>query len=139
MTTTKNTADLAVEDNIPSTNTPLVVLPSGVYFRPENLQGMFLTGVSPDIENDPDCEDSVLDHVNHDIFDNVIWPSLYEYVPAFGEIKVKTSWSGFYDMNLLDQNAIIGYHPDIENLVLANGFSGHGLQVKKVFWLLLLL
>ena len=26
------------------------------------------------------------------------------------------------------QNGIIGYHPEMKNLILCNGFSGHGLQ-----------
>lgn len=27
-----------------------------------------------------------------------------------------------------EQNGIIGHHPEIKNLMLCNGFSGHGLQ-----------
>jgi FAD-dependent oxidoreductase domain-containing protein 1 len=29
---------------------------------------------------------------------------------------------------VLDHNVILGAHPEVENLLFANGFSGHGLQ-----------
>jgi glycine/D-amino acid oxidase-like deaminating enzyme len=31
-------------------------------------------------------------------------------------------------MNVLDENAILGKPPNVSNLYLANGFSGHGMQ-----------
>ena len=43
-------------------------------------------------------------------------------------LKVQSSWAGYYEYNTLDQNAVIGAHPIITNLVFANGFSGHGIQ-----------
>ena len=56
-------------------------------------------------------EDSALDSVDHELFDELIWPSLYEYVPSFGDLKVQSSWAGFYEYNTLDQNGIIGKYP----------------------------
>ena len=49
-------------------------------------------------------------------------------MPLFESIKVVNAWAGFYDYNTLDQNAIIGPHPEVRNFYFANGFSGHGLQ-----------
>jgi glycine/D-amino acid oxidase-like deaminating enzyme len=65
---------------------------------------------------------------DHALFDAVVWPALYKCCPAFAALKVKSSWAGFYEYNALDQNAVLGRHPDVPNLVLCNGFSGHGLQ-----------
>ena len=42
---------------------------------------------------------------------------------------MQSGWSGFYEYNTLDQNAIIGTHPVVTNYVFANGFSGHGIQM----------
>jgi FAD-dependent oxidoreductase domain-containing protein 1 len=112
---------------MPPVTAPLTIDPSGVYFRPEGHSGKFICGVSP--LEDPDCESTEdLRNCDPHLFDEIIWPTLYERVPAFGEIKVKSSWSGFYEYNTVDQNAIIGKHPNFQNLMLCNGFSGHGLQ-----------
>jgi FAD-dependent oxidoreductase domain-containing protein 1 len=104
-------------------NCPLVVDTSGVYFRPEGHQ--FITGCSPHSENDPDCRDF---DVNYGWFEEHIWPILAHRVPAFEAIKMENAWAGHYAYNLLDQNAVLGPHPEISNFIFANGFSGHGLQ-----------
>ncbi|EQC29024.1 hypothetical protein SDRG_13180 [Saprolegnia diclina VS20] len=107
---------------------PLVVDPSGVYFRPEGCSGQFICGVSPDADSDPDCESDDLLQPDYDLFDDVIWPTIANRVPAFEAIKMVNAWAGFYDYNTFDHNAIIGKHPDRKNLYCINGFSGHGLQ-----------
>ena len=126
----------ADEIPLPPFDTPLTIdADAGVYFRPEGksfLSGkrIYLCGVSPPPEDDIDC-DGVADElqvVHHESFENVIWPHLYRRIPAFGSLKVHSFWAGFYDYNTVDQNAILGAHPERPNLYLINGFSGHGVQ-----------
>lgn len=85
---------------------PLTVCPiTGVYFRSEGLvredgepTGNFLCGVSPSQDVDRAIDDvSDLDYANHELWDDIIWPALYHHVPAFGEVKVKSSWAGLYE------------------------------------------
>jgi FAD-dependent oxidoreductase domain-containing protein 1 len=101
---------------------PLVVDPSGVWFRPEG-SNQFIGGVSP--KDDPD--DLPLD-VNHAEWDEIVWPALAERVPAFEAVKVSGAWAGYYEYNTLDQNGVIGPHDRIANLMFLTGFSGHGMQ-----------
>ncbi|MFQ6021789.1 MAG: NAD(P)/FAD-dependent oxidoreductase [Acidiferrobacterales bacterium] len=102
---------------------PLVIDTSGMYFRPEGAQ--FICGISPDEENDPDCLDL---EVDYGPFETKIWPLLAHRVPAFEAIKLTNAWAGHYAYNPFDKNVFLGPHPDCENFLLANGFSGHGLQ-----------
>jgi len=102
---------------------PLTIDPSGLAFRPES--GQFLALHSPPEDNDPRGEDLELELAS---FESELWPILATRVPAFEAIKMSRAWAGFYDYNYLDQNGIIGPHPDIENLYFCSGFSGHGIQ-----------
>jgi len=103
---------------------PLTVDPSGVWFRPEGR--VFLCGKSPEVNEEPPVGD--LDDIEHAFFEQQVWPQLAARVPAFESIKVINAWAGYYDYNTLDQNAVIGPHPDVPNFYFANGFSGHGAQ-----------
>ncbi|RMX53606.1 hypothetical protein pdam_00004340 [Pocillopora damicornis] len=94
---------------------PLIVDTTGCYIRPES--GSYLK----DIETS-DFE------VDYDFFYEAIWPKLAHRIPLFECIKVQSAWAGHYEYNTLDQNCIIGRHPQIRNLIFVNGFSGHGIQ-----------
>jgi sarcosine oxidase len=102
---------------------PLIIDPSGVYVRPEGPS--YVCGVSPPPEADPDSTDFDIDYT---LFETTVWPVLAHRVPAFEAIKMTRAWACHYDFNTVDQNVILGPHPEVPNLILANGFSGHGVQ-----------
>jgi sarcosine oxidase len=103
---------------------PLTIDPTGVYLRPEGAE--YITGFSPrDGQPDPDTLDLATDRAT---FESFVWPALAHRVPAFDRLRLLDTWAGHYEVNTLDHNAIIGPHPEMQNLLFANGFSGHGLQ-----------
>jgi FAD-dependent oxidoreductase domain-containing protein 1 len=93
---------------VPPTNTPLTVdHATGAWFRSEGSSpGTFLCGISPEDtpEDDPDCHsEEDLRCPDHTVFDDLVWPALYDRVPAFERLKVKSFWAGFYEYNTFDQ------------------------------------
>jgi glycine/D-amino acid oxidase-like deaminating enzyme len=103
--------------------TPLTIDPSGTWFRPEGR--LYIGGTTPADGNDPP---SAPLEVQHQEWDEMVWPALAGRVPAFEAAKVVNSWAGHYEYNTFDQNGIVGRHPERENLIFATGFSGHGIQ-----------
>jgi FAD-dependent oxidoreductase domain-containing protein 1 len=101
---------------------PLLV-DTGFYLRPE--QGHWITATVP-AEDGPCANDDFEPDLQ--LFEDVIWEQLYNRAPGFDAVKVVRHWVGHYAYNTLDQNAILGPHPDLPSLFFMNGFSGHGLQ-----------
>jgi FAD-dependent oxidoreductase domain-containing protein 1 len=103
--------------------TPLTIDPSGTWFRPEGR--FYISGTTPAAGND--APGAPLE-VQYQEWDDMVWPILANRVPAFEASKVVNSWAGYYEYNTFDQNGIVGRHPEIESLIFAAGFSGHGIQ-----------
>ncbi|MGE5338875.1 MAG: NAD(P)/FAD-dependent oxidoreductase [Gemmatimonadota bacterium] len=102
---------------------PLVIDPTGVWFRPEGRG--FICGAPP---RGDDVDDAPLEAIDHGLFDEVIWPLLARRVPAFEALRVVGAWAGYYEFNTFDQNGLVGRLPGCSNAFVACGFSGHGLQ-----------
>jgi FAD-dependent oxidoreductase domain-containing protein 1 len=102
---------------------PLTIDPSGVWVRPEGR--LWIGGTTPAAGNDPPGAPL---EVQHQEWEEMVWPALGRRVPAFEAAKVVNAWAGYYEYNTFDQNGIVGRHPEIDSIVFATGFSGHGIQ-----------
>src|SRR5262249_54081121 len=81
---------------------PLTIDPSGVWFRPEGR--FWIGGTTPATGNDP--PDAPLE-VQHQEWEEMVWPVLANRVPAFEAAKVVNAWAGYYEYNTFDQNGIV--------------------------------
>lgn len=110
------------EAPLPSAALPMLFDVSGAWMRPEGAG--FIAGIQPDADSDA-YDDFEPDH---DLFEGRLWPILAARVPALERLRLKCSWAGHYEMNLLDHNGVVGPLSEGSNFLFATGFSGHGVM-----------
>jgi glycine/D-amino acid oxidase-like deaminating enzyme len=103
---------------------PMLFDTTGAWIRPEG-EG-FICGIAPAEDNDPDATGDF--EPDHALLEDVVWPALAHRIPALEQLRVVRAWAGHYEVNTLDHNGVIGPHDEIENLIFATGFSGHGVM-----------
>ena len=106
----------------PQTTVPLTVFPSGLYLIHESGKH-FTCGKS--LPEDTIGYDFTF---NRQIFIDSVWEDLAHYIPACEQVKLIGGWTGLYDVNTLDANAILGEWPTLKGFIIVCGFSGHGFQ-----------
>ena len=107
---------------------PVVVDPTGVHWRHED----------PDATDERDriiIAHTKLDERPRENFtcDMTRWcpdflDPLVARIPTLASISLLQGWAGLYEMTP-DHNPVIGEHPDLRGVHLANGFSGHGFMM----------
>jgi glycine/D-amino acid oxidase-like deaminating enzyme len=101
---------------------PYLKDPDRLAFRPE---GQGYSGGVPTLEEPRGFNFKV----DHDYFEQVVWPALAHRFPQFEQTKCKATLPGLYDQNDFDGNVIIGPGADgLDNFHMLAGFSGHGLM-----------
>ena len=107
---------------------PMVVDPSGVHWRHDDTGGR----PGPDRLvvactklDEPPGENFACDHAR---WESDFRPPLQARMPGLAPIEMIEGWAGLYAMTP-DHNPLLGEHPAAPGLVLANGYSGHGLMI----------
>ncbi|MBD9394157.1 FAD-binding oxidoreductase [Acidovorax sp. ACV01] len=105
-------------------NFPMLFDMSGIWVRPEG-EG-YIGGIQPAEENDADADGDFEPH--HCLMEAPFWPLLATRIPAMEELRLCRAWAGHYEVNTLDHNGVVGAHDELNNLIFATGFSGHGVM-----------
>jgi sarcosine oxidase subunit beta len=90
----------------------------GWYFRQE-VDGFLLSGPL-------DKESSFNLNIDYEAMAEASENAMYR-VPALEKARIARGWAGLYEISP-DNHAILGKVPEVEGMILANGFSGHGFQ-----------
>lgn len=106
-------------DRLPQSLPFTIEFDRSLYFHPES--NGFLFGMS-----NPDEPPSTNKTVDDDWMFTTV-EALVNRAPIFEEANVLRGWAGFYEITP-DDNPILGYMPDLENMIVAAGFSGHGFM-----------
>jgi sarcosine oxidase subunit beta len=106
-------------DRLPKGMPMVVDMGTGLYFRPET-GGLLIGMVNRD---EPPGYDTSVDRQ----FADVMVMTALERFPVLEEAQMGRAWAGLYDVSP-DHHAILGPVEGAPGLILATGFSGHGIM-----------
>ena len=106
-------------DPVPKSIPMTIEFETSLYFHPEG-EGFLFGMANPD---EPPGFDKRVDEA---------WmvrtiEALCRRAPTFEQARIKRGWAGFYEITP-DDNPLLGYVDEIEGLIVAAGFSGHGFM-----------
>ena len=108
---------------------PMLIDPGGVHWRhddpvgPSDRDAIILAFTNWDEQTGENFEPDELR------WSRDFYPAMVRRLPALETVTEVTSWAGLYEMTP-DHNPVLGFHPGLDGLIFANGFSGHGLMMS---------
>ncbi len=106
-------------DAIPHDAPMTIEMQNTFHFRPEGSG--FMLGTSD--QHEPYSFNTTM---NWEWLNTVVEDAV-KRVPLFEQAHIHQGWAGLYETSP-DSNAILGPVPEVENLLVATGFSGHGFM-----------
>lgn len=103
---------------------PIIIDSFGFWLKKDQMNGNFYCGLNNGLDGQDNLNaDEKLNKVTN--FSKHVWPRLIDYVPAMKKIEIIDVHEESYDYNLIDENGIVGSHPEINNIYFAIGFNGN--------------
>jgi len=104
---------------------PMVVdMNTGLYVSQDG-RGEFVAGLS-----DRTPMNEVTTKASSDFLPRIA-RELVDLIPSIGSLNAMRQWAGCYDVSP-DHVPVLGAHPELDNFLQLNGFSGHGFMVSPV-------
>ena len=103
---------------------PFTILPGpSIDLRPDPKSRTFWVSYSEGIGRGFSLEENPM--AEADYYSNNLYPVLREYIPAFEDARIMSSWAGYYSMNNMDGTYVLERNM---NLSVVTGSSGSGIM-----------
>ena len=127
---------LVYAPDLPLLDMPMLVDPDGLLVRRIDLEGHYEIAVrAPTVDNENDTHFwqngkllEFLSFAYFKIYHSEVRPRLEARIPLFKNHTLEAKWSTYSDVNLFDNNPIIGRHPYYQTVHFFCGFGGHDVS-----------
>ncbi|KAL3088790.1 hypothetical protein niasHT_023138 [Heterodera trifolii] len=129
---TRRTNFIVHAPQVPVLQMPILMDPSGIFCRPDNVGHNYVCGRIPTKKDAVKMAGSKPEDdppIDYDEFFEQVFPALIQRVPSFRDAKVINAWHSYEDFNTFDNLPVIGEHLMDESFFQLCGFGGYGPQM----------